>query len=123
MVPDIWSETGRTFCHVGSFFALLTTQPQPPPNDLMIPKIKILKNTMEKCLEILSFYIYMCTINENHSCNIRCNRQKFLSLWAIFCPLQKIKLSQQHSLVGLGDIIAEGMNVSSTLEKHHAHLL
>ena len=52
-------------------------------------------------LEILSFYKYMCTINKDHmiygSSNIRCNRQKFLSLWAIFCPFSpmttwKIKL-------------------------------
>ena len=32
----------------------------------------------------------MCTINEDHmingSWNIRCNRQKFLSFWAILCP-------------------------------------
>ena len=58
---------------------------------LLIPKIKILKK-MKKYLEILSFDTYMCTINEDHmiysSWNIRCcNGQKFLSFWAIFCPL------------------------------------
>ena len=34
----------------------------------------------------------MCTINEDHiiysSWNIRCNRQKYLSLWAVFFPFQ-----------------------------------
>ena len=55
----------------------------------------------KKCLEILSFYTSMCTINEDHviyrSWNIRCDRQKFLSFWAIFylfSPLttRKIKI-------------------------------
>ena len=48
----------------------------------------------KKCLEILSFYTYMCTINEDHmiygSWNIRCDRQKFLSFWAIFCPFSPL---------------------------------
>ena len=71
MVPEIRSETGRIFCYFGPFLALL---PLPPP--LLIPKIK--------------FYTYMCTINEDHviygSWNIKCDRQKFLSFWANFCP-------------------------------------
>ena len=29
MVPEIWSETDKMFCHFGPFFALL-----PPPNNL-----------------------------------------------------------------------------------------
>ena len=46
----------------------------------------------------------MCTINENHmiysSWNIRCDRQRFLSFWAIFCPFtllttQKIKTKKK----------------------------
>ena len=49
---------------------------------------------MKKCLEILFLYIYMCTINEDHmiygSWNIRCDRQKFLSFWAIFCPFSPL---------------------------------
>ena len=62
---------------------------------LMIPQIKILKKKKrKKCLEILSFYTYMCTINEDHmiygSWNIRCDRQKFLSFWAIFCPFSPL---------------------------------
>ena len=68
---------------------------------LMTWKIKILK-TWKKFLKILSFYVHqMCIINEDYiihgSWNIRCNRQFFLSFWAIFCcftPLttQKIKI-------------------------------
>ena len=49
---------------------------------------------LKKCLEILSFYIYMCTINEDYmtygSWNIRCDRQKFLPFWAIFCPFSPL---------------------------------
>ena len=65
-----------------------------------LKKSKFWKN-MKKCLEILSFYTYMCSINEGHmkygSWNIRWDRQKFLSFWAIFCPFsplttQKIKI-------------------------------
>ena len=45
-------------------------------------------------LEILSFYTYMCTINEEHmihgSWNIRCDRLKFSTFWAIFCPLSPL---------------------------------
>ena len=56
---------------------------------LMILNIKILK-TWKKCLEILSFYTHMCTINEDHmvygSWNIRCDRQTFSTFWAIFLP-------------------------------------
>ena len=63
-------------------------------------KIKILKdeknfsryhhftNVYKKWLEILSFYTYMCTLNEDHMIygywNIRIDRQKFFSFWAIF---------------------------------------
>ena len=50
------------------------------PRPLMIRKIKILKKKKKrkKCREILSFYAYMCTLNEDHmiygSWNIRCDR-------------------------------------------------
>ena len=43
-----------------SFWAIFC----PFTNPLMILKIKILKKT--KCLEILSFYTYKCTIHEDH---------------------------------------------------------
>ena len=61
MVPEIRSETDIILCHTEQFFALLPTLPLTP----MIPKIKILKKR-KKFLEILSFYTYMCTINEDH---------------------------------------------------------
>ena len=36
----------------------------------------------------------MCTINEDYmiygSWNVRCDRQKFLSFWAIFCPFNPL---------------------------------
>ena len=56
---------------------------------LMILKITILK-TWKKSGKILSFYTYMCTINEDHmiygSWNIRHDRHNFLSFWVTFCP-------------------------------------
>ena len=61
-----------------------------------VPKItiKFWKKKWKKCLDILSFYTYMCIINEDHmiygSWNIRCDRQKFLSFWAIFCPFSPL---------------------------------
>ena len=83
MVPEIQSGTD-IFCHFGPFFAL------PPlclPKD---PKNQNFEKKLKKCLEALSFYGYMSTINVNHmiygSWNIRCDREKFLSFWAIFCP-------------------------------------
>ena len=82
-VPKIQSETDRIFCHFVPLFHLL---PPPPPKN---------QNFEEKMKKIALIYYpfihtYMCTINENHmiygSWNIRCNRQKFFSLWAIFYP-------------------------------------
>ena len=101
-VHEIQIETDRIFCHFGQFFALL------PPNDLMIYQSKFWKK-MKKCLEILSWYTYMCAINENHmiygSWNIRCDWQKFLSFWATFCPLsplttQEIKILKLKNIPG-----------------------
>ena len=47
-------------------------------------------------LEILPFYICMCTINEDRmiygSRNIRCDRYKFLSFWANFCPFSPLAM-------------------------------
>ena len=85
------SETDKTFFHFGPFFALLRSPPHPPPND---PKNQNLEQKCKKYLEILSFYTYTCTINEDHmtygSWNIRCDRQKFSSFWAIFCPFSPL---------------------------------
>ena len=43
---------------------------------------------------ILSFYTYTCTMNVDNLIygfwNIRCDRQKFLSFWAIFCPFSPL---------------------------------
>ena len=62
------------------------------PFFLMILKINILKKKWKTCLEILSFFIYMCTINKDHmtygSWNIRCDRQKFLSFLGHSLPFQ-----------------------------------
>ena len=55
-----------------------------PPNDPENQNFE--EKKWKKCLEILSFYTYMCTINEDMiygSWNIRCNKQKFLSFWTI----------------------------------------
>ena len=72
-----------TFWAIFCPFSPLTT----PPTSLMILKIKILKEK-KKCLEILSFYIYMCTISEDDmiygSWNITCNRQIFVILGHFF---------------------------------------
>ena len=94
IVPEIRSETDRIVCHFGPFFVLL-----PSPLPLMIPKIKILKKFNEKnAWRYYSFTDkwYMCTMNEDHmiysSWNIRCDRQNFLSFWAIFCPLSPLTI-------------------------------
>ena len=52
--PEIWSERGKIFSHFGPFF---------PPNN---PKNHYFEKKGKKCLEILSFYTYMCTKNEDH---------------------------------------------------------
>ena len=88
-------------------------RPFTPPIPLIISKIKILKKKKwKKSLEILTFYTYMCTINEDHmiygSWNIRCDRQKLLSFWAIFCPFS-LTTTQKIIILKLkktpGDII------------------
>ena len=92
-VLEIQSETDIIFCHFGQFFALLPT-PHPPNDPKNQNFEKKIKKKRKKFLEILSFYTYMCTINEDHmiygSWNIRCNRQKFLSFWAILCPFSPL---------------------------------
>ena len=70
------------------------------------------KKKRKKCLEILSFYTYMWTINEDHmiygSCYIRCHRQKFLLFWVIFyhfSPLTTTKIRILKLKKTPGDII------------------
>ena len=79
---------------------VLPPTPLLPPL-LMILNIKILKKKWKKCLEILSFYIYMWRSYEDHmiygSWNIRCDRRKFLTFWTIFFPFQPFdKLENQN---------------------------
>ena len=72
-----------------SFWAIFCSFTPPP---LMILKIKILEKKEKMPGDVLS--TYRCTINEDHmiygSWNIRCNRQKFSSFCAIFCPFSPL---------------------------------
>ena len=132
MVPEIGVR--QNFLSFWIIFCLFT------PSPLMIHEIKILAKNEKKCLEILSFYIYMCTINEDRmiygSWNIRWYRQKFLSFCAISCPFsplttKKIKIlrlkrkkihfinfinlyiltiNDNHMMYGSWDIEREGQN-------------
>ena len=74
-VPDIESETGRTFCHLGSFFTLLPTP--------KTPKIKILKNQKLCCR--YHHFTHVCQMMYG-SWYMEWDRQNFLSCWVIFCP-------------------------------------
>ena len=93
MVPEIWSVTGKFFCHFGLLFAIL------PPNNPKNQNFEKLKK-MPGGIIIL----YMCTINDNQmmygSWDIKHDRQTFLSFWTIFCPFtpltaRKIKISKK----------------------------
>ena len=88
-VPEIRSETDIIFVilgHILPFYHPLLIHSDPENQNF--------EKKWKKCLEILSFYTYMCTINEDHmiygSWNIRCDRQKFLTFWAIFCPFNPL---------------------------------
>ena len=74
MVPEIRSETDSNFCHFRLFFALLLPSLINDPKNQNFEK----KKKRKKCRKILSFYAYMCTMNEDHmiygSWNIRCDR-------------------------------------------------
>ena len=102
-VPEIWSETDKIFCYFGPFFSLLLS-----PND---PEYQDFEKKWKKCLEIVSFYKYMCTINEHHlifGCwNIRCDREIFNilghSLHFSLLTTWKIKIITLKKT--LGDII------------------
>ena len=89
---QIWCTVLERIDRQTEFFVILGLFcPFTLPPSLMIPKI---------CLEILSFYTYMWKINEDHmihnSWNIRCDRQNFLSFWAIFCPFSPDNLENQN---------------------------
>ena len=57
---------------------------------LIIPNIKILKKR-KKCLEILSFYTYMCTINEDHMIYGSWNMVQQTEIFDIFGPFLPIQ--------------------------------
>ena len=54
LVPEIWSTTGKFFCHFGLFFALF------PPNNSENQKFEKMKKAT---IDII--ILQMCTINEN----------------------------------------------------------
>ena len=90
-VPEIQSETDKKFCQFEPFFALL-------PPTLMILNIKILKK-MKKCLEILSFYTYMCTTNEDHIwfLKYKVRQTEVVNILGCFLPFQSLdKLENQN---------------------------
>ena len=77
----------------------------------------------KKCLEILSFYKYMCTKNEDHmiygSWSLRHNRQKFLSFWVILCPFSPLttwKIKILKLIRTPGDIII--LHICSINDNH-----
>ena len=78
--------TDRIFCHFRPFFIVLPPYHLLPP-PLMTSKIKILKKKTktknEKNDQRYNHMIYDCW-------NIRCDRQKFLSFWTIFCPFSPL---------------------------------
>ena len=100
---------GKHFLSFWAIFCPFTTKAH-PPNDPENQNFE--EKKWKRHLETLSFYRYMCTINVDHmtygSWNTRCNRQKCLSFWAIFCPFsplttRKIKILQLKKTSG--DII------------------
>ena len=90
---EIWSATDRIFSHFGPFSALL-----PPPNNN--PENENFEN-MKKSPED-TIILHKCTINDNHmmdgSWNMMCNKQNFLSYWAIFCPFTLLTTQRVKTL-------------------------
>ena len=70
----------QNFCHFGPVFAYIP----PPPKNLKNQNFEKLKKTLRDII-----ILPMCTINNNQmmygSWDIECDRQTFLSFWAIFC--------------------------------------
>ena len=85
-VPEICSETDKNFVILDHFL--------PFNHSPQWSQISKYWKKWKRCLEILSFYTHMCTINEDHmiygSWNITCDRQKFSTFWAISCPLSPL---------------------------------
>ena len=84
MVFQIWSGTGKIFCHFGLFFTLL-----PPPNNLENQNFKKLKKAPGDII-----ILHMCTKNHDHmlSCSLDMARNRFnyFSFWAVFYPLTSL---------------------------------
>ena len=93
---DVWflrygAQQTEFFSHSGPFFALL-----PAPYGLENQNFGKMNNTSEDII-----ILQMRTINYSHmmygSCDMKCNRQNFLSFWSTFCPFtplttRKIKI-------------------------------
>ena len=80
MIPEIWSAKDRIFSHFEPFFALFTHHPLNNSKNQNFEKLK--KNPTDIII------LHKCTIKDNHMIygfwDINCNRQTFLSFWAIF---------------------------------------
>ena len=121
-LTQVWSVTDIIFCHFRPFFPLL---PHYWPRKLKFGKnVKKKKKTPADII-----LLHTCTIDQDHmmygSWDMKCNRQEFLSSWAIFCPFT----SPLHSLIAWkkkisktkknpGDII-----ILHKCSKNHNHLL
>ena len=60
-VPEIQSETDKIVCHLGCFLPFYAPPSSNDPKNQNFEKKK-----MKKCLVILPFSTYMCTINKDH---------------------------------------------------------
>ena len=78
-----------------SFWAIFCPFNPPPNNNPENQNFEKMKKSPEDII-----ILHKCTINDNHmmdgSWNMMCNKQNFLSFWAIFCPFtllttQKVK--------------------------------
>ena len=88
-----------------------------PPND---PKYQNFEKMKKMAGDII--LLYMCTINEDNiiygSWNIRCDSQKFLTFWVIFClfnPFTTWKIKILTLKKALGDII---LHIFTTNDNH-----
>ena len=91
MLPEICSATDKIFFVILGHFL--------PFHPNIDPKIKIWKTCKKKTGDII--FLQMWTINSDHikygSWDIRHFRENFLSLWAIFCPLEEKKKKENNS--------------------------
>ena len=119
MMYDSWDmECETEFFHIlDHFWSFYPLTPLPPPR-LNNPK----NQNFEKMRKVPR---KKCTINGNHmiygSWDINCNRQIFLSSWAIFChftPLTAQKRRFQKIKKAAGDII-----ILHKCTKNHDHIL